>query len=113
MAIFVCFLQGAIELLGLTGFLVGYFMEMGWLMILGGVLVVADDVVEVLQGILNPLVPVLLAIALAFVFTPWYVGVFWASAGIKILGVPTAFQKVFSPRRFIAKALQRSKPTDS
>ena len=35
MAIFVCFLQGAFELLGLTGFLVGYFMDIGWLMILG------------------------------------------------------------------------------
>ncbi len=107
MAIFVCFLQGAFELLGLTGFLIGYFMDIGWLMILGGVLIVADDVVEVFQGILNPLFPVVFAVALAFWFTPWWVGVFWASAGWKVLGVPTALRKIFTPRRHIAKAVER------
>ncbi len=107
MAIFVCFLQGAFELLGLTGFLVGYFIDIGWLMVLGGLFIVADDVVEVFQGILNPLFPVLLAVALAFLIVPWYVGVFWASAGFKVLGVPNALQKTFTPRRFITKAFER------
>ena len=107
MAIFVCFLQGAFELLGLSGFLVGYFTDIGWLMVLGGLFIVADDVVEVFQGILNPLFPVLLAVALAFLIVPWYVGVFWASAGFKVLGLPNALQKTFTPRRFITRSVER------
>ena len=100
----VCVIQGLVELLGLSAFLAGFFLNIGSLMILGGGLVVLDDIVEMVLGVLNPLFPVVLAGVLAVVFTPWYVGVFWASAAFKVLGVPTAFVKIFSPGRFVGRA---------
>jgi len=69
-------------------------------MMVGGILVILDDVVQIFLGILNPLFPVVLAVVLAVIFTPWYVGVFWASAGFHVLGIPTAFMKIFTPRKF-------------
>lgn len=104
----IIFIQGIFEIVGLAGFVTGYFMDIKWLMILGGCLVVLDDIIEMGMGILNPLFPVLLAIGLAIVFAPWYVGVFWASAAFKVLGIPTSLKKVFTPRRFFAKAVERA-----
>ena len=108
MPIAIVFVQGLFELVGIGGFLIGYFTEIWWLMMVGGCLVVLDDVIEIGMGILNPLFPVILAIALAELLTPWYVGVFWASAAFKVLGIPTSLKKVFMPRRFAMQALQRA-----
>jgi hypothetical protein len=66
------------------------------------------DIIEIRMGILNPLFPLLLAIGLAIVFAPWYVGVFWASAAFKVLGIPVSLKKVLTPRRFLAKAMERA-----
>jgi hypothetical protein len=93
--------QGLFELTGLFAFLMGYFAGITSLMLFGGILVVLDDVIEIFMGILNPLFPVLLAIVLAIVFTPWYVGVFWASTAFKVLGIPGSFRKIFAPYKLI------------
>jgi len=37
-------------------------------------------------------------------FSQIYVGVFWASAGLKVLGIPTALKKVFRPSDLLATA---------
>lgn len=105
MPIAIAFIQGLFELVGLGGFLVGYFAHIWWLMMLGGCLVVLDDIIEIGMGILNPLFPVLLAIVLANLLIPWYVGVFWASAAFKGLDIPISLRKVFTPRRFAMQAL--------
>src|SRR3989304_3685031 len=97
-------LQGLFELIGLSCFLIGYFADLKLLMIIGGILVVLDDLIEILMGILNPLFPIILAIILAIIFTPWYVGVFWASAAFKVLGIPTSFIKIFAPQKIMEKA---------
>lgn len=97
-------LQGVLWLSALISFIVGYFDDITWLMILGGIIVVFDDVLEILNGILNPIFPVILAIVLAIVFTPWYVGIFWASAAFKILGIPGYFKLIFRPEKVIEKA---------
>ena len=107
MRITVIVLQGSLELFGLLGFLTGFFSDVWWLVIAGGCLVVVDDVIEIGLGILNPTVPVLLAIFLAVVMTPWYLGVFWASAVFKILNVPAALMKMFAPRAFARKAMAK------
>jgi len=107
MPIAIIFIQGLFELLGLGGFIAGYFADIWWLMILGGSLVILDDVIEIAMGILNPIFPVLLAIALAIVISPWYVGIFWASAAFKVLGIPTSVRKVFMPSRVISQILER------
>jgi hypothetical protein len=52
MPIAIAFIQGLFELVGLGGFLVGYFADIWWLMMLGGCLVVLDDVIEIGMGIL-------------------------------------------------------------
>lgn len=100
MLIAILFLQGLFEMIGFCSFIAGYFIPIKWLMVLGGCLVVLDDVIEIKMGVLNPLVPLLLSIGLAIVFSPWYIGIFWASAAFKVLGMPVSLMKVFTPRRF-------------
>jgi hypothetical protein len=95
--------QGLFELIGLSNFFIGYFVDLRWLMVIGGIIVVLDDVIEIFMGILNPLFPVILAIILAILFTPWYVGVFWASAVFKVLGIPTSIMKIFAPQKIMRK----------
>ena len=111
MSIAIIFIQGIFEIVGFGGFVTGYFTDMAWLMILGGCLVVLDDIIEIGMGVLKPLFPVLLAIGLAIVFTPWYVGIFWASAAFKVLGIPASLSKIFTPRKFFAKAMSRAGKT--
>ena len=103
MPIGIIVVQGLFELIGLIGFLSGYFLDIWWLMIVGGVLVLLDDFVEIAMRILNPIFPVLLAIVLAFIFTPWYVGIFWASSAFKVLGIPSSLKKIFAPKKVLAK----------
>lgn len=91
--------QGVFELVGLGCFLYGYFADVASVMFVGGVLVVLDDVIQILTGVLNPIVPLMLTIVLGIAFTPWYVGVFWASAAFKVLGIPGSFLKIFAPRQ--------------
>ena len=64
----VCFVQGLIELLGPLGFASGYFWDIEWLMIGCGILAVVDDAVEIGQGILNPVFPVVAAILLGLTY---------------------------------------------
>jgi hypothetical protein len=61
MPVAVIFAQGIFEVVGLVGFVIGYFADMTWLMILGGCLVILDDMIEVGMGVLKPLFPILLA----------------------------------------------------
>lgn len=104
MPIAIIFFQGIYEIFGLVSFLMGYFMEIRWLMTIGGCVVVIDDILEIKMGILKPIFPILLATFLALFFTPWYVGVFWASAAFKVLGIPSSLIKIISPKRILAKA---------
>ena len=95
-------LQGLVETIGTIGFLFGLF-DIPWLMITGGVLVVLDDAVEIATGVLNPLFPIILAVSLSLVLTPWYTGIFWASAAFKVIGLPMALKKIFVPGQLIAR----------
>ena len=97
-------IQGLLWLGALVSFLVGYFDKIVWLMILGGITIVFDDIMEIFSGILNPLFPIILSIVLAIVFTPWYVGIFWASAAFKVLGIPGYLKMIFSSDKVIEKA---------
>lgn len=98
MRVTILIVQGLWELLGLIAFFSGYILDISWLMFTGGILIVLEDIIEMALGILHPLFPILLAVILAIIFTPWYVGVFWASGSFKIFGIPTSLKKVFSPK---------------
>ena len=93
----ILFVQGFFELIGLGFFLSGYFMGISWLLLIGGCLIVLDDIVEIKIGVLSPVFPAILAAILAFVFTPWYVGVFWASGVFKVFNIPSSIRKMFYP----------------
>ena len=88
---------GLVELLGVSAFLAGFFLDITWLMVAGGCLSVLDDIVQIALGVLNPGLPIVAGVALAYIFTPWYVGVFWSSAGLKVMNIPTALMKIFTP----------------
>jgi hypothetical protein len=102
-AIIVIVSQGLFEVVGLGSFLAGYFLDIRWLMVTGGVTVVLDDAISVAIGVLNPIFPVLLALVLAIFFSPWYLGVFWASAAFKVLGIPASLRKAIAPRKSLRK----------
>lgn len=55
---------------------------------------VVDDILEVYVGVLNPLFPIILAVLLASIISPWYVGIFWSQAVFHVLGIPTAIRKI-------------------
>jgi hypothetical protein len=96
-------IQGGLDLFGIIGFLVGFFGGFPILMIAAGLVMVLDDVYQISTGILNPLFPVLSSIVLAVVLEPWYVGVFWAAAFLRPLGIPGALIKLFNPEAVIAR----------
>src|SRR3989304_4398137 len=91
-------LQGLLELTGVLGFMCGYFLEYYWIMVAGGIIVVADVLIEMGLGVLKPLFPIILAIVLALIISPWYVGIFWSSAAFKIFGIPNSINKILRPQ---------------
>ena len=107
MRLTVLVVQGLVELIGLSAFLAGYFLDVQLLLLTGGVLILLDDFVEMGMGVLNPVFPVFLAIVLAVIFTPWYVGIFWGSAAFKAVGIPTSLMKVLAPKRFLVRAMDK------
>src|SRR5260221_12041037 len=62
------------EILALCSFLAGYISHIRWLMFLGGLIVVLQDLFGIALGALQPLFPVLLAVVLACILTPSYTG---------------------------------------
>ena len=98
--------RGILELTGLALFFYGFFAEARLALVFGGLLLVFDDLMAVVAGVLKPLFPVALAVVLAFVLTPWWVGVFWASAVFKVLDIPLALHCVLNP----SAAIDRQAP---
>ena len=90
--------KGVVELGGLVLFVGGYFTGISQLTVVGGLVLVVNDIADVFMGILNPIFPVILAIALAIFLHPWYIGVFWASAVNNALNIPTNIIRIFNPR---------------
>lgn len=88
-------LQGGIGLLSLTLFLYGYFSGNGVSMIIGGTILVLEDIIAIRMKVLNPLFPILFAIVLSLIFHPWYVGLFWSIAVLSLFNIPTDFMKLF------------------
>ena len=107
MAICILMVQGIVELLGVGAFVIGYFIDIWWIMVAGGLVMVVDDVCDMSLGILNPLFPVVFAIALAMIIDPWYVGIFWSLACFKFLGIPGALVKIFVPHRARERVLKQ------
>lgn len=99
--------QGLIEIAGPSLFIIGFFIDSQWMILLGGGISVLYDVLQIAMGVLNPLFPFGLAIILVFIFSPWYIGVFWGSAGFGLLNIPTAMIKVFSPCSILPKSRYR------
>lgn len=97
-------LQGAFELAAVVLFFTGYFGGVPWLMILGGLLLVADNLMTIGLGLANPLLPLGLATLLALVMRPWYVGVFFGCSAFTLLGLPNSARKLWDPKRVLADA---------
>jgi hypothetical protein len=102
------FAMGLKELCALAFFFVGYFTSVHWLMLIGGIILVLDDIYEMYIGILNPLFPIVFAVFLSVLLDPWYVGVLWASAGFKILNVPVDLRRIFSPRTVALEVMEKA-----
>jgi hypothetical protein len=107
MAIFISIAQGLLDLLGIGGFLVGFFTNIWWIMIAGGLVMVLDDIYQMLVGILNPLFPIAFAIVLAILIDPWYVGIFWSLACLKFLDIPGALAKLVAPHKAAERVLKQ------
>lgn len=95
--------QGAFELFGIVGFLIGFFGHIPALMIAAGLTMVLDDLYQIHSGILSPIFPALATIFFVVVLEPWYVGVLWAAAMLRPLNIPTSLLKLFSPGSVLAR----------
>ncbi|OGJ37429.1 MAG: hypothetical protein A2383_02425 [Candidatus Pacebacteria bacterium RIFOXYB1_FULL_39_46] len=87
-------IQGLLELSVLL-FFYGVYAGNEAIWILGGVLMLIDDVIAMALGVLNPIAPIMLAIIFAIFIQPWYLALFWSIAVFAVLGIPGAFVKLF------------------
>lgn len=97
-------LASLFELIGISGFLFGYFAGIKLVMLVGGCMLVFDHIYEMGVGILKPLFPILLAIPFVILMTPWYVGVFWSIAVLKVFNIPGSIMKIFMAKRIASEA---------
>jgi endogenous inhibitor of DNA gyrase (YacG/DUF329 family) len=89
---------------GIVGlFLFGFFLNIKSLVIIGGCLVILDDVVAIKSGILKPLFPIVSAIILALIIKPFYLGIFWSSAIWHIISIPHYVSMAINPNRILAE----------
>jgi len=96
-------IKGFVELGGIILFIFGHIQGIVWAAMVGGVLLVITDILDIMMGILNPIFPIILAIILGSCLHPWYIGVFWASAAINMFNIPTNFIRIFNPKMIIDK----------
>lgn len=99
-------IQGLLELSVLL-FLLGILVNVPALVIIGGILMIIDDLLGMFTGALNPLFPIVFAIILAFIIKPWYLGVFWSTAIFSVIGLPTAFRKIFKGSKALTPKLKQ------
>jgi hypothetical protein len=106
-------LEGLFEITGLGGFLAGFFLNINWLMITGGILVVLDNLIDFpLEISKKVLFRAILVVVLAIMIKPWYVGIFWASSVFRVLSIQTSLRKIFSPNGFILTILEHQTELD-
>ena len=82
-----------------AAFFAGFFFDIRWFAIGGGIVMVAEDLYEIHEGTLKHQFPALLALILAWLIDPWYMGVFWASAMFHVLNIPGDLLVLFTSRK--------------
>lgn len=87
-----------------AAFFAGFFLDIRWLAIGGGIGMVIEDVLEIYDGELKPYFPILLALILAWFIDPWYMGVFWASSAFHILNIPGDLMVFFASNKKMEEA---------
>lgn len=103
----IIFFQGFIELLGVSLFLIGFFTDIQYITLLGGLLVTAVSIFEIIVGASFPLLPGFLSLVLGIVISPWYIGVFWALTGLSSLNTLNNIHKVLNPTFFLKRIHSR------
>ena len=89
--------SGFVMIVGLISFVFGYFSDNQVLAVVGGMILVLMDLQMFALGFLKPGFPVVAAVIAAFIFQPWYYGVFWASALFEFLNIPTRVVQIARP----------------
>jgi hypothetical protein len=97
-------MQGSFELTALILFFTGYFGGSTWLMLLGGIMLVVDNVMTIALGLTSPLLPLGLSTLLALIVQPWYAGAFLGCAVFTLLGVPNSVRKIWDPEKVLETA---------
>lgn len=90
-------LSGFVMIAALVSFVFGYFSGNHVLTIVGGLILVLMDLFSIAVGVLKPGFPAVAAVIAAFIFQPWYYGVFWASALFEFLNIPTRVVWIVRP----------------
>ncbi len=95
--------QALINIFGVFAFFIGYFSAVNWLLIAGGIILVADDTLNIFSGSLKPIVPLVFALALSLIMHPWYIGFFCGFAVFAILDIPTSFRNLLNLKNLLSK----------
>ena len=90
-------LTGFVMIAAIVAFVLGFFSGNHVLTIVGGLILVVMDLQGIAWGFLKSGFPVVAAVIAAFIFQPWYYGVFWASALFEFLNIPTRVVQIARP----------------
>lgn len=88
--------QILLNLSGVGLFLYGWYFGNFSVMVIGGIILVADDVMTVYSGAMNILGPLIAWGVTSFFLSPWWYSLFWSSLVFNILGVPGSIKKIFT-----------------
>ncbi len=95
-----------LHILAAAVFFGGFFLDVSWLAVVGGIVMTVEDLCEIWKGELKPCFPVALAFLLAWLIEPWYMGVFWASAVFHVWNIPGDLLVLFASRKSMYRAIQ-------
>lgn len=96
MAKFIITFQILLNLSGVGLFLYGWYFGDFTVMVVGGIILVADDIMTVYSGAMNILGPLIAWGVASFFISPWWYSLFWSSLVFNIFGVPGSIKKIIT-----------------
>ena len=109
MAKFIIAFQIILNLSGVGFFMYGWYFNNLVILIIGGTILILDDVLTVYSGAMNIIGPTIAWIIVAIFISPWWYSLFWSSLIFNILGVPGSIIKIFTFKQRVQRLEEAQK----
>ena len=93
--------QILMNLSGVGLFLYGWFFGNFTVMVVGGVIMIVDDIMTVFSGAMNIVGPAIAWAVASFFISPLWYSLFWATLVFNIMNVPGSIKKIFTFKQYI------------